>query len=106
MSDCIFCEILSGTLPASIVYQDDTCTALMDIQPVNVGHVLIVPNSHATYLADLAEDTSAQLFLIARRIAAALRRSGMKCEGVDLFLADGEAACESVCQVHRPGIAR
>lgn len=100
MSDCIFCEILSGTLPASIVYQDDTCTALMDIQPVNAGHVLIVPNSHATYLADLAEDTSAQLFLIARRIAAALRRSGMKCEGVNLFLADGEAAGQEVFHVH------
>ena len=92
MSDCIFCEILSGTLPASIVYQDETCTALMDIQPVNAGHILVIPNSHATYLADLAEDTSARLFLIARRIAAALRSSGIRCEGVNLFLADGEAA--------------
>ena len=100
MSDCIFCEILSGTLPASIVYQDETCTALMDIQPVNAGHVLVIPNSHATYLADLEEDTSAQLFLIARRIAAALRNSGIKCEGVDLFLADGEAAGQEVFHVH------
>jgi len=100
MSDCIFCEILSGTLPASIVYQDETCTALMDIQPVNAGHLLVIPNSHATYLADLGEDTSAQLFLIARRIAAALRNSGIKCEGVDLFLADGEAAGQEVFHVH------
>jgi histidine triad (HIT) family protein len=100
MSDCIFCEILSGTLPASIVYQDETCTALMDIQPVNAGHILVIPNSHATYLADLEEDTSAQLFLIARRIAAALRNSGIKCEGVDLFLADGEAAGQEVFHVH------
>jgi histidine triad (HIT) family protein len=100
MSDCIFCEILSGTLPASIVYQDETCTALMDIQPVNAGHVLVIPTSHAKYLADLGEDTSAQLFLIARRIAAALRNSGIKCEGVDLFLADGEAAGQEVFHVH------
>ena len=100
MSDCIFCEILSGTLPASIVYQDETCTALMDIQPVNAGHVLVIPNSHAKYLADLGEDTSTQLFLIARRIAAALRNSGIKCEGVDLFLADGEAAGQEVFHVH------
>jgi len=100
MSDCIFCEILSGTLPASIVYQDETCTALMDIQPVNAGHILVIPNSHATYLSDLAEDTSARLFLIARRIAAALRSSGIRCEGVNLFLADGEAAGQEVFHVH------
>ena len=72
----------------------------MDIQPVNAGHILVIPNSHATYLADLEEDTSAQLFLIARRIAAALRNSGIKCEGVDLFLADGEAAGQEVFHVH------
>jgi histidine triad (HIT) family protein len=72
----------------------------MDIQPVNPGHVLVIPNSHATYLADLAEDTSAQLFIIAKRIAAALRSSGIRCEGVNLFLADGEAAGQEVFHVH------
>ena len=53
MSDCIFCDILAGKLPSSIVYRDDTCTALMDIQPVNPGHILVIPNSHATNLAEL-----------------------------------------------------
>ena len=100
MDDCIFCEILSGALPSSIVYQDDKCTALMDIQPVNAGHILVIPNFHAAYLADLTEDTSAQLFLIARRIAAALRSSEIRCEGVNLFLADGEAAGQEVFHVH------
>jgi histidine triad (HIT) family protein len=100
LNECIFCYILSGKLPSSIVYQDDQCTALMDIQPVNAGHVLVIPNSHATYLADLAEDTSAQLFIIAKCIAAALRRSGIRCEGVNLFLADGEAAGQEVFHVH------
>jgi len=38
MTDCIFCKILSGELPASVVYQDRDCTALMDIQPVNAGY--------------------------------------------------------------------
>jgi diadenosine tetraphosphate (Ap4A) HIT family hydrolase len=47
MNDCIFCEILSGALQSSIVYQDDECTALMDIQPVNAGHILVIPNFHA-----------------------------------------------------------
>jgi histidine triad (HIT) family protein len=100
MSDCIFCSILAGELPSSIVYQDDLCTAFMDIQPVNRGHVLVVPNRHAPFLADLDEDTGAHMFRIAQRLAAALRRSGVKCEGVNLFLADGEAAMQEVFHVH------
>ena len=100
MSDCIFCGILSGLVPASIVHRDGVCTAFLDIQPVNPGHALIVPNRHAAYLADLDEDTGAHMFRIAQRLAAALRRSGVKCEGVNLFLADGQAAMQEVFHVH------
>ncbi len=100
MSDCIFCEILSGKLPSSIIYQDELCTAFMDVQPVNPGHLLVIPNRHAPYLADLDEDTGARVFRIAHRMALALRNSGVKCEGVNLFLADGEAAMQEVFHVH------
>jgi histidine triad (HIT) family protein len=72
----------------------------MDIQPVNPGHVLVIPNEHAAHLADLAEESGAQLFRIAQRTAAALRVSGVKCEGVNFFLADGEAAMQDVFHVH------
>lgn len=100
MDECIFCDILSGKLPSSIVHRDEFCTAFMDIQPVNSGHVLIIPNDHASFLADLDEETGAQLFRIAQRTAAALRVSGVKCEGVNFFLADGEAAMQDVFHVH------
>jgi len=100
VSDCIFCEILSDDLPSSIVYRDDICTAFVDIQPVNAGHVLVVPNRHAPFLADLDEDTGARMFRIAHRVALALRNSGVECEGVNLFLADGEAAMQDVFHVH------
>src|SRR5256886_11448014 len=72
----------------------------MDIQPVNPGHVLVVPNAHAPYLADLDEETGAHLFKVAQRISNALRKTDVKCEGVNLFLADGEAAGQEVFHVH------
>ncbi len=100
MSDCIFCAIVTGTAPASVVFQDDRCTAFLDIQPVNAGHLLIVPNDHAAYLADLDQDTGAHMFRVAQRLVAAVRRSGLQCEGVNLFLADGEAAMQEVFHVH------
>lgn len=98
--DCIFCKILVGESEVSLVYQDDLCSAFMDIQPVNPGHLLVVPNRHAPYLGDLEEEEGAQVFRVAQRLAAALRESGVKCEGVNLFLADGEAAMQEVFHVH------
>jgi histidine triad (HIT) family protein len=99
-TDCIFCKILAGELEVSLVYQDAVCSAFMDIQPVNPGHLLVIPNRHAAYLADLKEEEGAQMFRIALRLAVALRESGVKCEGVNFFLADGEAAMQEVFHVH------
>jgi histidine triad (HIT) family protein len=83
-----------------MVYADERCAAFMDIQPVNPGHLLVIPIRHASSLADLDEDTGAHMFRIAHRLAGALRRSSVRCEGVNLFLADGRAAGQEVFHVH------
>ena len=100
ISDCVICKLLSGELEVSMVHQDDLCSAFMDIQPVNPGHVLVVPNRHAPYLADLNEQEGAQMFRVAQRLATALRKSGVQCEGVNFFLADGESAGQEVFHSH------
>jgi histidine triad (HIT) family protein len=100
MATCIFCDILAGRAPASVVYQDDVCWAFMDLHQVNAGHVLVVPKLHAATLADLDDATGGHLFNVGRRIAAALRQSGLRCEGVNRFLADGAAAGQSVAHIH------
>ena len=97
---CIFCDIINGLIPASIVNRDAICTCFMDIQPVNPGHVLIVPNQHATHLADMPEETGAHLFRLAHRLSQAVHKAGVRCEGVNLFLADGEAAMQEFFHVH------
>jgi histidine triad (HIT) family protein len=98
--DCVICKLLSGELEVSLVYEDDVCSALMDIQPINTGHVLVVPRRHAAHLAELDAEDGAQMFRVAQRVAAALRRCDLKCEGVNFFLADGEAAGQEVFHVH------
>ena len=100
MSTCVFCDILAGKLPSSVVFKDDLCWAFMDIQPVNPGHVLIIPTYHAPSLAELGGESGAHMFRIAQPIAAALRDSGLRCEGVNFFLADGEVAGQEVFHVH------
>ena len=72
----------------------------MTIGPVNPGHLLVLPRAHAPYLADLDETTGGHLFAVAMRMAAAIRASGLRCEGINLFLADGEAAFQEVFHLH------
>ena len=105
MGDCVFCDILVGTRPASVVYLDEVCCAFMDIQPVNPGHTLVVPLEHCSSLSKLSPETGSHLFVVGQRLAAALYLSGasgqsIRCEGVNLFLADGPAAGQDVFHFH------
>ena len=102
----IFTKILQGQVPASFVYQDEKVSAFMDIQPINPGHVLVIPNQEVAFLSDLDEETGTHLFRIGHRIAKALRQSNLQCEGVNLFLADGQAAKQDVFHVHLHVIPR
>ena len=97
---CVFCAIVAGDAPASVVYEDAEALAFLDIRPVTPGHLLVIPKRHAPDLADLDEATGARLFVIGMRLAAALRASGLRCDGVNLFLADGEAAGQEVFHAH------
>jgi diadenosine tetraphosphate (Ap4A) HIT family hydrolase len=100
MAACLFCDIVAGHSPASVVYRDDACVAVLDICPVNPGHTLVIPVRHATHLADLDPEDGRALFAIAQRLSQAIRRSGLKAEGVNLLLADGEAAGQEIFHVH------
>lgn len=72
----------------------------MTLGAVNPGHTLIVPIRHADGLADLDPNLGAEMFRLAMRVASAIRSSGLRCDGIDLFLADGRAAFQSVFHAH------
>lgn len=105
-ANCVFCDIVRGTAPVSPVYSDSRVMAFMDIQPVNKGHLLIVPRAHASCLQELEEKTGGWLFEVGMKLAEAIRGSGLRCEGVNLFLADGEAAGQEIFHVHLHVIPR
>jgi diadenosine tetraphosphate (Ap4A) HIT family hydrolase len=106
VTDCVFCGIVHGDVEHSSVYEDERVVAFLDIQPVVRGHLLVVPREHAANLADLDGEDGAAMFETGRRAAAALRVSGLRCEGVNLFVADGEAAGQDVFHVHLHVIPR
>ncbi|TMM16719.1 MAG: HIT family protein [Actinobacteria bacterium] len=103
---CVFCEIVAGRAPASVVFEDERTMTFLDHRPVTPGHLLVVPRRHSAYLADLDPEDGAQLFRVGMRGAAALRESPLRCEGVNFHLADGEVAGQEVFHVHLHVIAR
>jgi len=106
MDDCVFCKIAKGVAPASVVYSDENVMAFLDVQPVNPGHSLVISRAHAKELSELDPRIGGQMFKVAMLVAQGLRKSGVKCEGVTLFLADGEAASQDIFHVHLHVIPR
>jgi histidine triad (HIT) family protein len=100
MEKTIFEKILSREMPGSFIYEDDVVAVILTIGPVTPGHAMVIPKKPYVGLDDLDEETGAHIFKIAQRTAKAIRESGVKCEGINLFLADGEAAFQEVFHFH------
>jgi histidine triad (HIT) family protein len=97
--DCLFCKIVAGDLPATIVASDDRTVAFMDINPATKGHALVVPRDHAADLMAIGEDDLAACMRMAQRVARrATERLGA--DGVNLLNSCGPAAWQTVFHFH------
>lgn len=96
---CLFCAIVAGTEPSSVVCEDELSLAFMDIRQANPGHVLVIPKAHYPHLAELPGDLGAHLFTVGHRLAGAIRLSGLRSQGMNLFVADGDGFQE-IYHVH------
>jgi histidine triad (HIT) family protein len=103
---CVFCRIVAGQEKASFVAQGNDVVAFLDLHPITEGHTLVVPRKHAISIGDVDEITAVAMWSLARRVAAGLRTSGLRCEAVNLFLADGAAAGQEVFHAHLHVIPR
>lgn len=99
MTDCVFCKIVDGQIPASTVYEDEDCVAFMDIGQVNPGHVLVAVKRHAQ---DLYALDDAQAAAVARGVARVARaiRAAFAPEGLSVYQANGAAAGQTVFHYH------
>jgi histidine triad (HIT) family protein len=96
---CIFCELIHGGGEVSICYEDSQALAFMDIQPVNPGHVLVVPRQHYESLADLPAELARHLFDVALRLAPIVRRLA-DADGLNVIVNSGAAAGQDVFHYH------
>jgi histidine triad (HIT) family protein len=103
---CIFCRIVEGREKASFVAQGSDAVAFLDVHPINEGHALVVPRKHFASIGEVDEIAAVAMWSLARRVAAGLRVSGLRCEAINMFLADGAAAGQEVFHSHLHVIPR
>ncbi len=96
MKSCVFCAIVSGTLAAHVVFEDDDVVAFLDTSPLFVGHTLVVPRDHHETLADLPPELIQPLFCRAQRLSAAM--VGFGAQGS--FVAMNNTVSQSVPHLH------
>ena len=94
---CLFCRIVSGELPATIVYEDDDAMAFLDHRPLFPGHSLLVPRAHVETLGDLPIELVAPFFEAAQLLARAVELA-MEAEGT--FVAMNNRVSQSVPHLH------
>lgn len=97
--ECIFCKIVKGEIPASIVYNDSQFVAFLDIKPVNLGHVLLVPKKHSQDLFDMSGEDLSNAFPLVQKIAKAVK-AATKADGVNIGMNNGPAAGQAVMHPH------
>lgn len=97
--DCIFCKIVAGDLPATIVDEDERTIAFMDIAPATRGHALVIPRAHATDLLSVEREDLSAVALAAQRLAARMKER-LGADGVNLLNSCGAAAWQTVFHFH------
>lgn len=100
MSDCLFCKIIAGQIPTTIVYQDEGLVVIKDINPQAPLHVLIIPRTHIATLNDLSPDHDALVASMVRRAAALAKEHGYHERGYRTVFNTNREAGQSVFHIH------
>ena len=103
--DCLFCKIVAGEIPATIIAEDERTVAFMDINPATRGHALVIPRAHARDVHDIDPADLAAVAAAAQTVAGrVIERLGA--DGVNLLNSSGAAAWQTVFHFHMHVIPR
>ena len=75
MSDCIFCKIIKGDIPAKTIFEDDRCIAILDINPATIGHILLMPKEHYMMMPMVPDEILGHLSVISKYLSDLLKKT-------------------------------
>ena len=100
MSDCVFCIIRDGDIPARKVYEDENVFAILDMSQVTPGHTLLIPKTHVRNIFDYDEELAQNVFGAVPKVARALRDFHPDVEGLNVLVNNEEVAFQTVFHSH------
>jgi histidine triad (HIT) family protein len=103
--DCLFCKIVAGEIPASIIASDERTVSFMDINPATRGHALVIPRAHARDLLEIEPDDLAAVARAGQRLAK-VAKATLDADGINLINSCGAPAWQTVFHFHLHVIPR
>ncbi|WP_018872662.1 histidine triad nucleotide-binding protein [Thioalkalivibrio sp. ALJ16] len=100
MSDCVFCKIVAGEIPARVVFEDDTVLAFEDLNPQAPTHVLVIPKKHIATLNDLSAEDAPVIGAMARAAAGIARDRGFAENGYRTVMNCNQDGGQTVYHIH------
>ena len=91
--------IANGEIPSATVYEDSVCRVILDVNPANKGHALIIPKEHFDNIYSIDAETAAKIFTIATEVAKA-QKAELNPDGLNILQNNGEAAGQTVFHFH------
>jgi len=96
---CIFCKIVRKQVPASIIYEDESVVAFLDIRPLNMGHTLVIPKAHYVDIFETPETELSNVHKVSKRISIAVKKA-THADGISIIQQNGKAAGQDICHTH------
>ncbi len=96
---CIFCKIVRKQAPASIIYEDETMMAFLDIRPLNLGHTLVIPKAHYVDIFDIPANELSNIHKVAKLISSAIKKA-TDADGISIIQQNGKAAGQDIFHIH------
>ncbi len=99
MKDCIFCKIAKKEIPSDIIFENKNLMAILDIMPVNPGHILVVTKKHFDTMVDVQDKVLSEMILVSKKVGKAIMKS-LKVKGFNLSINNGKVAGQKINHVH------
>jgi len=98
-NSCIFCKIARKQAPASVIYEDDSVMAFLDIRPLSTGHTLIIPKEHYRDIFDIPPELLTRVHQVTKQVAVAVQKA-TNADGISIFQQNGASAGQEVFHLH------
>ena len=96
---CIFCKIVRKQAPASIVFEDESVMAFLDIRPINLGHTLVIPKTHYVEIFDIPASELCKIHNVAKIVSGAIKKA-TNADGISIIQQNGKAAGQDIFHLH------